>query len=104
MPAAPWPVPTHIVTIPYLDFLSLISLNNWTANSTSKLWVGGFDENVNITLFDITGRVIWTRNDQVPYSRSLNVPFNNVKSGLYILKVDSETIKKSIKVIKEWKR
>ena len=71
------------------------------ANSTSKLWVGGFDENVNITLFDITGRVIWTRNDQVPYSRSLNVPFNNVKSGLYILKVDSETIKKSIKVIKE---
>ena len=74
------------------------------ANSTSKLWVGGFDENVNITLFDITGRVIWTRNDQVPYSRSLNVPFNNVKSGLYILKVDSETIKKSIKVIKEWKR
>ena len=27
------------------------------ANASSKLWVGGFDENVNITLFDITGRV-----------------------------------------------
>jgi hypothetical protein len=27
-----------------------------------------------------------------------------VKSGLYILKVDSKTIKKSIKVIREWKR
>ena len=63
--------------------------------------MGGSDDNVNITLFDITGRVIWTRNDQVPYSRSLSVPFNNIKSGLYILKVDSETIKKSIKVIKE---
>jgi len=74
------------------------------ANSSSKLWVGGSDDNVNITLFDITGRVIWTRNDQVPYSRSLSVPFNNIKSGLYILKVDSETIKKSIKVIKEWKK
>ena len=71
------------------------------ANSTSKLWIGGFDEKVNITLFDITGRVIWTRNDKVPYSRSLNVPLSNVKSGLYILKVNSETIKKSIKVIKE---
>ncbi|SUZ86092.1 uncharacterized protein METZ01_LOCUS38946 [marine metagenome] len=71
------------------------------ANASSKLWVGGFDDNVNITLFDITGRVIWTRNDKVPYSRSLDVPFNNVKSGLYILKVDSETIKKSIKVIRE---
>jgi len=31
----------------------------------------------------------------------LNVPFSEVKSGLYILKVDSETIKKSIKVIRE---
>ena len=71
------------------------------ANASSKLWVGGFDENVNITLFDITGRVIWTRNDKVPYSRSLNVPFSDVKSGMYILKVDSETIKKSIKVIRE---
>ena len=71
------------------------------ANASSKLWVGGFDDNVNITLFDITGRVIWTRNDKVPYSRSLDVPFTNVKSGLYILKVDSKTIKKSIKVIRE---
>ena len=71
------------------------------ANESSKLWVGGNDENINMTLFDITGRVIWTRNDKVPYSRSLNVPFSKVKSGLYILKVDSETIKKSIKVIKE---
>jgi len=71
------------------------------ANESSKLWVGGNDENINMTLFDITGRVIWTRNDKVPYSRSLNVPFSEVKSGLYILKVDSETIKKSIKVIRE---
>ena len=71
------------------------------ANESSKLWVGGNDENINMTLFDITGRVIWTRNDNVPYSRSLNVPLSKVKSGLYILKVDSETIKKSIKVIKE---
>jgi hypothetical protein len=71
------------------------------ANESSKLWVGGNDQNVNMTLFDITGRVIWTRNDKVPYSRSLNVPLSKVKSGLYILKVDSETIKKSIKVIKE---
>jgi hypothetical protein len=71
------------------------------ANESSKLWVGGNDENINMTLFDITGRVIWTRNDNVPYSRSLNVPLSKVKSGLYILKVDSKTIKKSIKVIKE---
>ena len=71
------------------------------ANESSKLWVGGNDENISMTLFDITGRVIWTRNDNVPYSRSLNVPLSKVKSGLYILKVDSKTIKKSIKVIKE---
>ena len=71
------------------------------ANSTSKLWVGGNDEDVNITLFDITGRVIWTKNDKVPYSRSVNVSFSSIKSGLYILKVNSETINKTIKVIRE---
>ena len=69
--------------------------------SSSTLWVGGNDQNVNMTLFDITGKVIWTRNEQVPYPRSVNVPLSNVRSGLYILKVDSKTIKKSIKVIKE---
>jgi hypothetical protein len=71
------------------------------ANSTSKLWVGGNDQDVNITLFDITGRVIWTKNDKVPYSRSVNVSFSSIKSGLYILKVNSETINKTIKVIRE---
>ena len=78
-----------------------IMLSPNPVKSSSTLWVGGNDQNVNMTLFDITGTVIWTRNEQVPYSRSVNVPFSNVRSGLYILKVDSETIKKSIKVIKE---
>ena len=78
-----------------------IMLSPNPVKSSSTLWVGGNDQNVNMTLFDITGKVIWTRNEQVPYSRSVNVPFSNVRSGLYILKVDSETIKKSIKVIKE---
>ena len=78
-----------------------IMLSPNPVKSSSTLWVGGNDQNVNMTLFDITGKVIWTRNEQVPYSRSLNVPFSNVRSGLYILKVDSKTIKKSIKVIKE---
>ncbi|MAV80670.1 MAG: hypothetical protein CMD12_01630 [Flavobacteriales bacterium] len=78
-----------------------IMLSPNPVKSSSTLWVGGNDQNVNMTLFDITGKVIWTRNEQVPYSRSVNVPFSNVRSGLYILKVDSKTIKKSIKVIKE---
>jgi len=48
------------------------------ANSTSKLWVGGDDKDVNITLFDITGRVSWTKNDKVPYSRSVDVSFSSI--------------------------
>ncbi|MBT5012380.1 MAG: T9SS type A sorting domain-containing protein, partial [Flavobacteriaceae bacterium] len=71
------------------------------ANSSSKLWVGGNDKDINITLFDITGRVIWTKNDQVPYSRSIDVSFSSIKSGLYILNVNSETINKTIKVIRK---
>ena len=30
IPAAPWPVPTHIVTIPFFNFLCFISSNNCT--------------------------------------------------------------------------
>ena len=71
------------------------------ANSNSKLWVGGNDNTINMTLFDISGRIIWSKDDKVPYNRSVNVPFNNIKSGIYILQVDSETVNKSIKVIKE---
>ena len=54
-----------------------------------------------MTLFDVTGRIIWTKEDKVPYTRSLNVPFSDIKSGIYILQVESETVNKSIKVIKE---
>ena len=71
------------------------------ANNESKLWVGGNDNDINMTLFDVTGRIIWTKEDKVPYTRSLNVPFSDIKSGIYILQVESETVNKSIKVIKE---
>ena len=71
------------------------------ANNQSKLWVGGNDNDINMTLFDVTGRIIWTKEDKVPYTRSLNVPFTDIKSGIYILQVESETVNKSIKVIKE---
>ena len=71
------------------------------ANESSNLWVGGDDDDVNLTLFDISGRIIWTKNDKVPYSRSVNVPLIDVESGIYILQVDSKTVNKSIKVIKE---
>jgi hypothetical protein len=54
-----------------------------------------------MTLFDISGRVIWTKDDKVPYTRSVSVPFSNMKSGVYILQVDSKTVNKSIKVIRE---
>ena len=71
------------------------------ASNESKLWVGGNDNDINMTLFDVTGRIIWTKEDKVPYTRSLNVPFSDIKSGIYILQVESETVNKSIKVIKE---
>ena len=71
------------------------------ADESSKLWVGGSDENINMTLFDISGRVIWTKDDKVPFNRSISVPFSNIKSGVYILQVDSKTVNKSIKVIRE---
>ena len=71
------------------------------ANESSKLWVGGEDDNINMTLFDVSGRIIWNKDNKVPFNRSVNVPFSNMKPGVYILQIESETVNKSVKIIRE---
>jgi len=71
------------------------------ANESSKLWVGGNDNNINMTLFDISGRIIWIKDNEVPFNRSVSVPFSNLKSGVYILQIESKTVNKSVKIIRE---
>jgi hypothetical protein len=71
------------------------------ARTSSKLWIGGDDKNVNVSMFDNAGRMLWTNENNVPSSRSIDIQVSNLRPGLYYVKVDSETVKKTAKLIKE---
>ena len=71
------------------------------ATSSSNLWIGGNDDDVTISMFDNAGRLIWTRNNEVNNSRSIDIQVSNLRPGLYYIKVDSETVKKTAKLIKK---
>ena len=71
------------------------------ARTSSKLWIGGDDKNVNLSMFDNAGRLLWTNENNVPSSRSIDIQVSNLRPGLYYVKVQSETVKKTAKLIKE---
>ena len=71
------------------------------ATSFSNLWIGGNDNDVTISMFDNAGRLIWIRNNEVNSSRSIDIQVSNLRPGLYYIKVDSETVKKTAKLIKK---
>ena len=71
------------------------------ARTSSKLWIGGDDRNVNLSMFDNAGRLLWTNQNNVPSSRSIDIQVSNLRPGLYYVKVESETVKKTAKLIKE---
>jgi hypothetical protein len=73
---------------------------NPTVNS-STLWVGGNDEEVNISMFDSAGRLLWVRSNGMNGSRNIDIQVSNLRPGLYYIKVDSETVKKTAKLVKK---
>ena len=71
------------------------------ARTSSKLWIGGDDKNVNVSMFDNAGRLLWTNENNVPSSRSIDIQVSNLRPGLYYVKVESETVRQTAKLIKE---
>ena len=73
---------------------------NPAINSTS-LWVGGNDKNVNLSMFDNSGRLIWTKTKELSSGRDINIETTNLKAGMYYIKVESETVRKTAKLVKK---
>ena len=73
---------------------------NPAINNTS-LWVGGNDKNVNLSMFDNSGRLIWTRTKELNSGRDINIETTNLKAGMYYIKVESETVRKTAKLVKK---
>ena len=69
-------------------------------NSISTLYVGGDDNDISLSMFDNAGRLLWVQDRKVNNSRSMDIVVNNLKAGTYYLKVESKTVRKTAKLIK----
>ena len=54
-----------------------------------------------ISMFDSAGRLLWVRSNGMRGSRNIDIQVSNLRPGLYYLKVDSETVKKTAKLVKK---
>jgi len=65
-----------------------------------NLYIGGNDSSVNLTITDLNGALIESREVRVPASRVYTVNMSRYHEGIYILTAKGETIRKTIKIIK----
>jgi hypothetical protein len=65
-----------------------------------NLYVGGTDTEVSLTITDLNGVVIETRTVRVPASRIYSMNMSRYAEGVYILKAEGATVRKTIKVVK----
>ena len=61
---------------------------------------GGNDTNVNLSIFDNSGRLLWTRTKELNSGRDINIETTNLKAGMYYIKVESETVRKTAKLVR----
>ena len=74
---------------------------NPTSNNV-KVHVGGEDTRVKVSVFSEKGDLIYTRyQDIADVSRKTNIDLLNQVPGIYIVILDSKTVRKIFKVIRE---
>ena len=70
--------------------------------SDVKVHVGGKDTRVKVSIFSEKGDLIYTRyQDIVEMSRKTNIDLSNQTTGTYIVILESKTVRKTFKVIRE---
>ena len=52
-------------------------------------------------MFDNSGRLIRTITKELNSGRDINIETTNLKAGMYYIKVESETVRKTAKLVKK---
>ena len=68
-------------------------------HNTSSLLIKGNAKNVGVTITDMAGRVIWKTNEN--NNSQINLPVEKLAAGEYIIRVNSGSDKKILKLVKE---
>ena len=69
---------------------------DWT-----QIYVGGHDSLVTLTLRSITGRMISSKQFDVPLNRVIELDLSGEIPGIYVIELASSTVQSNLKVIKE---
>jgi hypothetical protein len=66
-----------------------------------QIYVGGTDNNINIKVTSLSGRVVKTKSfNQIPANRIVEWSLSEVKEGIYILEIESSKIQITQKIFK----
>ncbi len=65
-----------------------------------QVYVNGTDASVKVSMYDLEGRLQMNSVENVTSSRVVNLDISSLKKGVYLLSLNSETVNKSIKIVK----
>ncbi|APU68882.1 hypothetical protein GRFL_2158 [Christiangramia flava JLT2011] len=65
-----------------------------------KVYINGEDSRIDLKLMDINGNVKISRKMDVPEDRVIDLDLTDYRNGVYFLMLNSETVSKSLKIIK----
>lgn len=69
-------------------------------NGPVQIYVAGSDTEVQIKLLSVSGKTILSESRRVSTSRTIELDLSSSNSGVYILKVEGETVRMSSKIIR----
>jgi len=70
-------------------------------NGIVNFYIHGNDNYIEINTLDSRGNLIMNNSFNVPLSRKIQIDFSENIKGVYFVKINSENVKKTIKIIKE---
>ena len=65
------------------------------------LYLGGSDPKVTLTLTDLDGRKLINKTYEIPENRELRVALDGLSTGLYVLRLSSDSLRSEHKLIKQ---
>ncbi|ULC59034.1 pectinesterase family protein [Flaviramulus sp. BrNp1-15] len=69
-------------------------------SGTLNVYVSGEDDKVEVSLYDLQGRLFDISTKNITSSRIINLDLSNFKNGIYLLSLNANTVNKSVKIIK----
>lgn len=77
---------------------------NPTSNDI-KVHVGGKDQKVKVSVFNTAGALIYTQEQTIEdVTRKTEIDLSKQQTGTYVVVIESETVRKTFKIIREWKK